>query len=72
MMVRAQVIYQNKDKLNVDTLTGFQPESMWLVELSPPIQWFKCFLEHVFYLKWINNFISKFVTLPASAHMCEC
>lgn len=72
MMVRAQVTFQNKDKLNVDILTGFQLESIWLVELSPPIQWFKCFLKHVFCLKWVNNFIIKFVTLHASVHTCEC
>lgn len=65
MMVRTQVVFQNEDKVNVDALTGLQLEGIWLVELSPPAQWFKCVLKHTFYLKWVNNFISKFVSLHA-------
>lgn len=71
MMVRAQVVFKNKDKLNVDILTGVQLENTWVVELSPPVQWFRCFLKHVSYLKWVKDFISKFVTLHASLHVCN-
>lgn len=62
--------------MNVDTWTGFQLGSIWLVELSPPVQWFRCVLERTFYLKWVNNFTGKFVTLHApvwllsSEHKC--
>lgn len=35
MMVRVQAIFPSKDKLDADTLTGFQLESIWLVEFSP-------------------------------------
>lgn len=40
----------HKDKLDADTLAGFQLESICLVEFSPPIQWFRCFLNMYFIL----------------------